>query len=292
MSKIITKIEAQKKKDSRVNIYINDEFAFGCSSELVYYHNLTKGKEIDIKELETIVEEDNYITAKSLGLKYVETSLKTEFQVREYLNKKEYSESIINRVINFLTEYKFIDDVYFANAFTKQYIRNQGKNNIRQKLLQKGINEEIIDDTLKEFTREDEVSVALNLTEKKLITLSKKEKDIRKIKMKINTFLISKGYNFHIINEVIGNFNIKEYINNYGEVEEAEASDGYISNPIEDKDSSVLLEIAEKRYCKLKNSETDKYKLKKKLHDFLLRKGYGFDEIKSVINKLIEESEE
>ncbi|WP_346961661.1 hypothetical protein [Clostridium sp.] len=42
MSKIITKIEAQKKKDNRVNIFINDEFAFGCSSELVYYHNLAK----------------------------------------------------------------------------------------------------------------------------------------------------------------------------------------------------------------------------------------------------------
>ncbi|MEG1871149.1 MAG: recombination regulator RecX, partial [Peptostreptococcaceae bacterium] len=112
MSKVITKIEAQKKKENRVNIFINGEFSFGCSSELIYYHNLVKGREINLEELQEIINEDNYLTAKTKALKYIESSLKSEFHVRENLQKKEYDEKTIDRVITFLMDYKFIDDEY------------------------------------------------------------------------------------------------------------------------------------------------------------------------------------
>lgn len=284
MSKIITKIEAQKKKENRVNIYINEEFAFGCSSELVYYHNLSKGKEVDIDELEEIIEEDNYITAKGLGLKYVEAALKTEHQVKEYLEKKEYSPAIVVRVIAFLKDYKFLDDEYYTKAYITQYMKSQGRGNIRYKLLQKGIKEEIIDNNLKGFNFEDEINVALGLAEKKLKVLCKKEKDNRKIKLKLNTYLVSRGYTFEIINKVIDNFNINDFISTYGEETTLEPIDHEV------KKREIIIE-AEKKYNKLKNTETDKLKLKKKLYDFLLRKGYNFDEVKSVLNKLLEETE-
>lgn len=284
MSKVITKIEAQKKKENRVNIYINEEFAFGCSSELVYYHNLSKGKEVDIDELEEIIEEDNYITAKGLGLKYVEAALKTEYQVKEYLEKKEYSPAIVVRVIAFLKDYKFLDDEYYTKAYITQYMKSQGRGNIRYKLLQKGIKEEIIDNNLKGFNFEDEINVALRLAEKKLKVLCKREKDNRKIKLKLNTYLVSRGYTFEIINKVIDSFNINDFISTYGEETTLEPIDNEV------KKRELIIE-AEKKYNKLKNTETDKLKLKKKLYDFLLRKGYNFDEVKNVLNKLLEETE-
>lgn len=283
MSKIITKIEAQKKKENRVNIYINEEFAFGCSSELVYYHNLAKGREVDINELEEIIEEDNYITAKSLGLKYVEAALKTEYQVKEYLEKKEYSPSVVFRVISFLKEYKFLDDEYYTKAYISQYKKVQGRNNIRYKLLQKGINEEIIDNNLKEFNFEDEIKTALSLTEKKLKILCKKEKDSRKIKQKLNIYLISKGYTYEAIKNVLDSISLEEFIASF----EEEMVIAPIGTKVNKKD--ILIE-AEKKYNKLKNTEIDELKLKKKLYDFLLRKGYGFDEVKSILNKLLEET--
>ena len=43
----VTEIEIQKNNTERVNIYINNEFAFPCSSELVYKYGLQKGKEIE-----------------------------------------------------------------------------------------------------------------------------------------------------------------------------------------------------------------------------------------------------
>ena len=81
MSNIITKIEIQKRNKDRVNIYLNGEFAFACSSELVYYHNLKNGMVVDLKKLSEIVEEDNYIKGKNSALKILEKSFKTERNV-------------------------------------------------------------------------------------------------------------------------------------------------------------------------------------------------------------------
>ena len=39
----ITKIEVQKKKQNRFNIYINDEFAFGVDEATLLKFSLTKG---------------------------------------------------------------------------------------------------------------------------------------------------------------------------------------------------------------------------------------------------------
>lgn len=284
MSKVITKIEAQKKKENRVNIFINGEFAFGCSSELVYYHNLSKGKEVDIEELKKVITEDNYLTAKSKALKYIERALKSEFQVREFLQKKEYEDNVIDRVIGFLKEYKFIDDEYYSKAFVTQNIRIEGKGNIRYKLAKKGISEDRINNILNEFSSLDEEAVALKLAEKKLNIIYKSEKNTNKVKSKLNTFLISKGYSFDIIKSVVNKLEIKEEENleilSEGNLEE--------ENEIRQNE---LFNLAEKRYERLSKSEGDSLKKKKKLQDFLLRKGYSYSDIKVVLNKVIHDED-
>ena len=48
---IITKIEAQKKNDDRVNIYVDEKFFMAIYKELVFSFNLKKGQEIDTNYL-------------------------------------------------------------------------------------------------------------------------------------------------------------------------------------------------------------------------------------------------
>ena len=308
MQKIITKIEAQKKKENRVNIFINEEFAFGCSSELVYYHNLSKGKEVNVDELKELILEDNYITGKTKALKYLEASLRSEHQVREYLEKREYEESVIDRVVEFLKEYKFIDDTYYAKAYATQNIRSQGKNNIKYKLMQRGIGEEIIVKTLDDIPSEEEYNTALKLAEKRCAVLCKNERDLWKIKTKLNTFLLSKGYGYDTVKSVIDKLEIIPLKEQYKEVdgclEEATVEEITYGNSIylktekqkngdsEEEREAELYSLAEKRYEKLCRTESDKLKQKRKLQDFLFRKGYSYSEIKSVINRLTDGIEE
>lgn len=275
---IITKIELQKRTKDRVNVYINEEFSFACSAELIYTYGISKDKNIDIDYLKEIIDEDNYIKSKSYALKVMERTHKTEKQMFDKLVQKEYDEKIINRTMEFLKQYKFIDDEKFTESYIKDKIKSQGKNRIKYSLLNKGIDEELIKEKLSYVDNDDEENVALKLAEKKYKILIKNENDIRKINKKIGDYLVRSGYNLDVVRNTLNNV-VKEEKNDLNKTE--------TENQSEDEDINKLYELAEKRYSIIIKSESDKKKIYKKLGDYLLRRGYSWDKVKSVLSSII-----
>lgn len=275
---IITKIELQKRTKDRVNIYINEEFSFACSAELIYTHGLSKGKNVDISYLKEIIYQDNCIKCKNYALKIIEKTYKTEKQMFDKLFQKEYDEKIINKTIEFLKEYKFIDDEKFTETYIKDKLKSQGKNRIKYALINKGIKDELVKRKLSYVDEDTEQSVAARLAEKKYKILIKNELDIRKIYKKLGDYLIRNGYNSDIVQSTVDNL-LKEDENSLNRIKpDAESVD---------KDISKLYELAEKRYNIIMKSESDSKKVYKKLSDYLLRRGYKWDDIKSVLNSII-----
>lgn len=213
MTGTITKIEVQKNKKDRVNIYIDEEYSFSCSMELVYSHELKKDKSIDVDEIKDVIEDDNYIYCKEVALRYVERSLKTEKEVEVKLKQKGFEQGIINRAMDFLKQYNFVNDNMYVKCYVKEKIKKDGVNKIKYNLAKKGIKDYLI------------------------------EQEINKINIDSNS-----------------------YNNN-------------------------LMEIARKKYELLNKKETDKLKVKKKVYDYLLRKGFLWEEAKRVLNDLISDSE-
>lgn len=279
MKSIITSIEAQKKNKDRVNIFIDNEFAFACSNELIYSHGLKKGIQVDTKSLEEVVKADNYIKGKTAALRYIERAMKTKKQVEDMLYKKEMAEETVNKVIEFLESYAFIDDKRYAESFIKQKLKESGKNKIKYDLLKKGIDEELIKELLDEVSSEDESAVALALAEKKARILGKSEKDKGKLLGKVTKYLLSKGYTYDLINQIVNKVALT--------VAEDEET---LEEP--EVDFEELLALAQKKYNLLKSNEDNAMKLKKKLQDFLLRRGYGYEEIKAVLTQVIENKED
>lgn len=272
MSNIITKIEIQKRNKDRVNIYLNGEFAFACSSGLVYYHNLKNGMVVDLKKLSEIVEEDNYIKGKNSALKILEKSFKTEKEMYDKLLQKEYDIKTVDRIMEFLKSYSFINDDKYAELYVKEKIRVQGKGKIRYSLLNKGIDEDKINFYLNNISSEEEMDIAYKLGEKKYKLLCKSENSILKLKKKLGDYLLRNGYNFEIVNEVLNKLVVEE---DDKEVIEETSSD-----------FDELMNIASKRFNIITKSESDSKKQYKKLHDYLLRRGYKYDEIKEVLKEL------
>lgn len=273
MDRTITKIEVQKRNKDRVNVYINDEFAFACSSELVYCHNLQKGRVIDLDGLKEVIIEDNYIKCKSVALKYIERTLKTKNQIIEYLIKKEFEEITVSRVIEFLEQYNFIDDKNYVKAFLNTNIKKWSKNKIFYDLKHKGIDEETINTILNEVTYEDEKKCLIKLAEKKAKILCGKESDKRKIIEKLTLYLQSRGCDFETIKDIVKELDITP--------KEMTESDHI-------RKSGEFIKLATNRYESLKRTEQDKIKLKRKLQDYLLRKGYSYEEINSYIRAIEE----
>lgn len=271
----ITKIEVCKKNKERVNVFVDDEFAFSCSSEVIYYQGLKNGDKVDMEKMSIITDEDNYMKCKSKALKHIERSYKTEKQIYDYLLGKEFDEKTISRVMSFMYQYSFIDDEKYAQMYFKDRIKKEGMNKIKFDLKKKGIQDNIIESIICESNNKESEGLITN-GEKKIKLLLNNEKDIMNIKRKLYDHLVRKGYAIYNVKSCVNTL-IEKYESNIVQKEEEK----------ENYDFEKAFEIAEKRYNILAKSEGNTMKLKKKLYDFLVRRGYSYDIVNSVIKELI-----
>lgn len=199
---IITKIESQKKRDDRVNIYIDEKFFMAIYKELVFTFNLKKGQEIDPNNLKGILDDEMYMKAKNKALSILSKASQSEKQIRQKL-AKDYEEDTIERVIEFLQKYKFVDDEDLASRIvnTNVNLNKYGKNKIKQNLYNKGIDKSIIETAIDDIDTDKEFENALYLGKKRYDRL--KNEDPRKAYQKIGNHLAYKGFNYDIIKKIL-----------------------------------------------------------------------------------------
>jgi len=202
--KTITQISENKKNKDRVSIFADDEFLLSCHKELIYKKSLKKGDKVDPNLLLDLAKEDEYMKAKDAALRYIERSLKTIHEIEKKLREKEYSEETISRVIAFMDEYNLVDDDKYAEIFFKEKLRTRGVKKARFELSSKGIPKETMEKALETLSSSSvEEDSCLKLAEKKYAQLVKRETDPYKLKNKLYTFLMGKGYNYELINSTL-----------------------------------------------------------------------------------------
>ncbi|MBA5850324.1 recombination regulator RecX [Clostridium sp. cel8] len=274
--KIVTEIKLQSRNKKRVNVYVNDEFSFSCSTEIVYKYNIYKGKNIDEDLLKNIIEEDDYIKCKNLALRIIERNFKTEKQIYDRLVKEEYNIKTIERTLNFLKQYKFIDDYKFAKMWIKEKINHFGKNKIRYELVKKGISEDIIETEMESIDESVYKNGILKLCIKKYKTMHKDRESMSSAYRKLGNYLLGRGYNIELIRETL-----KKVIN----------KEDFVKKEIySKKDENNIYSIAKKRYNIIARSENDVNKLKRKLSQYLMRRGYLWEDIKPILKTILNEN--
>lgn len=146
---------------------------------------------------------DSYEKAKDYALKQLEYASKSEKELREKLYSKEYESSVIDRVMDFLKEYNYLDDYKYAKDYIAKKLPTQGKNKMKFSLMSKGISKDIIEELLQDIDSEDEDAIAYEIAEKKYLNLIKSEGDKRKLYKKLGDFLVRKGYSYAVTKKVL-----------------------------------------------------------------------------------------
>ena len=115
------------------------------------------------------------------------------------------TELLIDKVIQKLKEYKFIDDVEFAKKWIEQRFRFKPRSLslIKLELKRKGVSEEIIESIIhdSQFIIQNDLEQAKKLVEKRIGRLKGLEK--QEIYQKLGRYLASKGFNWDIIKKSI-----------------------------------------------------------------------------------------
>lgn len=199
--KIITKIEVQKKNSKRCSIFINEEFAFGIDIDALGMYDIQKGNSYTEEEYEELLKKLQYEKSKFAALRYVGYSPRTIQQTVEKLHTLEFDEMIIEKTIDFLKSYSYLDDAAYVNNFIRSRIKQKrhGRHKITYDLLRRGISKDMCQPVLDEY-EEEEYEAALYLYHKR--TKGKIIKDYKE-KSKITRYLQGRGYPFDIIRAVM-----------------------------------------------------------------------------------------
>ncbi len=141
--------------------------------------------------------------ARAYAFLLLKFRLRSECELKTRLKQKGFSEELSQDTVNFLKDKEFIDDRVFARGWVGARLkRSLGLRKIKQELLQKGIGQEIIDESLaqvKEDYRENQV--VRQLAQKRFSKL--KGVDLFKAKARVYAYLVRRGFSVDIVGEVV-----------------------------------------------------------------------------------------
>ena len=198
---IITNITSQRDPE-RVNIFIDNEFAFGLFYSTKEELGLKKGMELDDALLERIKSKDELQSAKSKAYQYLSFRQRSQKELEDHLLKKEFSQTTVDCVINILRDAGYINDLDFAKAYVrdKTTFKNFGPYRIKNELSQKGISKDLIEQALQQEYQE-ELQELVDLVKSKYSSIlhDRSEKRFRRI----GGFLQRKGHSYDTIKKVL-----------------------------------------------------------------------------------------
>lgn len=205
----ITKIDTQKRA-GRYNVYLNDKYAFAVSEEVLIRYRLAKGLEIDDGLEKEIVASDDVSKLYSRSLDYLSHQLRAESEVREKLSGISENQNAIDEVIQRLIDEKLIDDQNYADSYVRTMIltSDKGPSVIRRNLKSKKISDQIIEDSVAQFSDDQMKENASKLAEKQFKHYHNQPFKMRM--QKVRQSLMVKGFSTDLINSVFEDLDFVE----------------------------------------------------------------------------------
>jgi regulatory protein len=194
----VTSIEAQKHATTRYSIFIDGEFAFGIGRDLLLESGVAKGEFLDQERLDSILARDAIDRAVSTAMRALDQRMQTGRELRTRLLRKGFDNETIDAALAKLSDVGYLNDERFAELWIENRLahRPRGKRMLEQELRQKGIDRQIVDETVAGMDIDDRAA-ALELARKRLKSVQSLPLDERKKKM--TGILARRGFDYGVI---------------------------------------------------------------------------------------------
>ncbi len=194
----ITEIKQQQKRQDRYSIYVDGKYVFSFSELELMNSGVRVGREVTPQELEELKERASEDKAYDRALNYLALRQRSEWEVREYLRRKDYASELAEKIVARLNEKKLIDDAAFARSWTesRRMLKPISKRKLRLELQQKHIDRSVIDQVLAD-DETDERAVLRGLVAKKR-RLSRYQDE-----QKLMQYLIRQGFSYEDVRSVL-----------------------------------------------------------------------------------------
>lgn len=195
-----------KLKSGKYKIFLDNNEQITTFDDVILNNNLLFHKEIDNDIYVKIKEENNYYELLNSSIKYISKRLRSEKEIKIYLEKKTTDIYLIDSIIDNLKSQKLIDDRNFSRAYIndKLNLTNTGILKIKKDLHNLGVDPEIIEE---ECSRID-IKKDNNKLEKMIIRKIKTNHKYsnKMLKEKILNDMTNLGYDYESIINIYDKF--------------------------------------------------------------------------------------
>lgn len=193
----VTPVDKRKCK-----VFLEEGFAFVLYRGELEQYGIREGEELEEETYRRILTETLMGRAKERSLYLLGACAKTESWMRRKLSQAGYPAEAVDYALDFLKEYRYIDDKAYAESFIRSAGRAKSRRQIIFDLQQKGVSKELITAALEEYPMDEEEGArALVIKRMKGKTgISRQEKG------RLAGYLGRKGYSFDVINRVLRDF--------------------------------------------------------------------------------------
>ena len=211
----ISRLSVNLKRPNKINLFVDGKFVGVLSQETVAKYALYKDKLITEQDLEEILKQEAVYDYKVKVIELINKRPRSEKELRQYLEQKfaraqkmssSLTEEIIETIISELKQKQYLNDAEFASWWidNRNQFRGRSRAELQQELYKKGIDREIIENSLQNQVI-NEQEIIKELLNKKLKSLAGKGLSVRQQQQKAIAYLLRKGFAWEEINKYLKN---------------------------------------------------------------------------------------
>ncbi len=148
----ITAIRRQQSHPDRVNVFLDDQYAFAVTRDQAIDAGLSIGHSLTADEVAALRAGDLVSKAIESALRLLVVRPRSEHELRDRLKRKEFDPETIDLAMERVRGWGYLDDAEFARRWVDYRIqhRPRGERLLKQELRAKGVDRDTIDEVLDE----------------------------------------------------------------------------------------------------------------------------------------------
>jgi regulatory protein len=197
----ITSLRFQKHTPDRVNVYIDNQFAFGLPA--VAAARLHVGQTLSDDEVAQLQAIDDEQKVYDRAVRFLSYRPRSVVELRRHLGRSGISEAAVEIAVERLKRQGYLDDSEFARFWveSRQRFKPRGERALRQELSQKGLDAETISAATCGLEADVLAYDAGRTRAMRLASLA--QTDPSAFRQKLSSHLLRRGFDYDVVREVV-----------------------------------------------------------------------------------------
>jgi regulatory protein len=198
--KRVTAIGEGKRRKRRVNIFLDDKFAFSLEAEVALKEGIKVGQELSEGDIEALTGAELSQRCYDAALRYLDYRPRSQTELKQRLARRGFDEETVAATLSRLQELGLVDDLAFARFWqeNRQAFSPRSRWLVRRELKQKGVADEVIEKVLANADDEDGAYRAAMTRARKLPA-----SDYEGFRKRLGDYLKRRGFGYGVIKNTL-----------------------------------------------------------------------------------------